>query len=107
MGYYGEPVRAQKFVDNPLATVPPTTVQLLDWEVANMIEQMQVAPWDQLNTSQKRAVARMILMRRGDVTSKQQLDLLGINNPNYNTFEVITTDASNSPSGSLISHFLM
>lgn len=89
-GYIGPQMMASKFAVNPLASVPPSTIQLCDYEIADALSDTPYS-WDQLNPSQQREVARRILLRRDDEVSRQQLDCLGLNTTGYNTFEVIYT----------------
>lgn len=98
-GYRGPQVDGPKFSRNPLSCLPEVKVSLLDYEVVNACADMGIGDWEGLTTSQRREVARHVLNARiqaypsdAEAGSWQaQLDLLGLNNPNFNIFEIIIT----------------
>lgn len=111
-GYVGPQMMSNKFVDNPLAAVPSSTVQMYDYEVYAAECALGSVRFADMNPSQRRQLARYVLQHRTDPVSKQQLDALANNNPSFNTFQVIDTGfvpPSNVPraSSSVLGMFLL
>lgn len=91
MGYHGPQMVQNQFVDNPFCVVPARTVCLYDFEIAIATAELGASSWANSNESQRRAVARYILERRGDPESKLQLDWLALNVPSMNSYQIIAT----------------
>lgn len=91
LGYNGPSGQIGPVLDNPLAAVVQGRVRLYDYEAAQAIFDMSYPAWDDLMLSQKREIARVVLLQRGDDQSVMQAEQLGLNNPNFNQIELIYT----------------
>ncbi len=94
-----------KFVDNPLAVLPDSTVRLYSDEVDFATQTHNLPPWGTLDAGGRRQVARLVLANRSDPLSKAQLAEISVSNPRFNTF-VVTQRSNVAPTPSPHADFL-